>query len=91
MKTIEIPYRQDDPKSVDLDLVPAALLKAIDTAKNENPELIDCQIKLPNDQPLDRLFERLYNCRIEYNEFNGVGRVIWPDDKDYIWFLMRWA
>ena len=85
---IAIPYRRDDPKSIKIARVPPQLLRAVDDLREKNPELINNN---ENKFPLDKLFELTYNCRVEYNEFNGISRIIWDDDRDYILFLLRWS
>ena len=89
MKIIDITYRTNDINSINFDQVPPALLNAIMDTKRNNPDLIaDIDNK---DYPMDRLFEKLYKCRLEYNDFNGIKRIIWPDERDYIMFLLKWS
>ena len=88
MKTIEIPYRQDDPKSVAVAEVPQALLNAVHDTLARYPEVM---VDDPINKPLDRMFERLYNCKVEYRDEWSAVRVVWDNDADYTWFMLRWT
>lgn len=90
MIVIKIPYRQDDPKSVAVDQVPEAVLRAITLTRQEYPVDND---SLDRPQPkfhFDRLFEKLYNCRIEYKNKHAIDSIVWDDDRDYTAFLLKW-
>lgn len=92
MITIEIPYREDDPKSADFDQIPSALLKAITTTREQYPEVENESLNKKRPKFwFDRLFENLYNCKVEYNEVNGIASITWPDERDYTVFLLKWS
>jgi hypothetical protein len=92
MISIDIPYRRDDPKSVDLDRIPGPVLKAITTTRQEYPEIDNERVDKPYPKFwFDRLFEELYNCRIEYKGKYAVDRIVWDNDRDYTVFLLRWS
>ena len=85
MIAIDIPYREDDPKSIRMDEVPASLQYAIDRTVKKYPTVQNKGKRMR----FDRLFEKLYNCKIEYNDFNGISRIVWADDRDYVMFLLQ--
>ena len=88
MIAIDIPFRTDDPKSVIMEEVPAAIRNAISGIHQEYPKL---ENNKTNNMKFDRLFEQLYNCKVEYNENNAVSRIIWKNEHDYTIFLLRWS
>ena len=88
MIDIEINRRSDDPKSINMDQVPSALTRAIIATVQQYPEIRNDT----DEREFDRLFERLYNCCVEYAPGEIIpSRVVWPDDRDYTAFLLRWA
>ena len=88
MIDIEINRRSDDPKSINMDQVPSALTRAIIATVQQYPEIRN----ETEERQFDRLFETLYNCRVEYAPGEIIpSRVIWPDERDYTVFLLRWA
>lgn len=89
MKVVEI-NRKGNQDLTYLETIPTAVLTAVSETAKKYP---NCQNDGANQNfPFDRLFEKLYNCRIEYHEDNvEVGRIIWDDDYDYTMFLLRWA
>lgn len=88
MIAIEINRRGDDPQSINMDQVPSALTRAIITTVEQYPTVRN----ETEERDFDRLFENLYNCRVEYAAGEIIpSRVIWPDERDYTVFLLRWA
>ena len=92
MISVDITYRKDDPKSVDVEQVPEPILKAIMHTRLEHPidnEILACP---KSNLPFDRLFEQLYSCRIEYkDEGYTLSRIVWDNDRDYTAFLLKWV
>ena len=92
MISVDIMYRLDDPKSFDMEQIPGPLLRAIMHTRLEHP--IDNEILAApkSNLPFDRLFERLYNCRIVYKDSGyTLSRIVWDNDTDYTAFLLRWS
>lgn len=87
MIAIEVPRREDDPKSIDIPNVPTALLAAVRETLYAYPTVTN----ETSNKDFDRLFENLYNCNIEYYKDGTASRVVWSDDRDYTVFLLRWA
>lgn len=87
MITIEFPYRKDDPKSINIENVPEALIRAIHEAYLEYPNVKN----QGENMRFDKLFSKLYNCRIEYNKDHGIASITWDDDRDYTLFLLKWT
>ena len=88
MIDIKVERRTDDPKSINMDQVPSALTRAIIATVEQYPT-----VRNDTDERLfDRLFENLYNCRVEYADGEIIpSKVVWPNDRDYIMFLLRWS
>lgn len=92
MISIEIPYRKDNPKSVDVSQVPAPVLRAIILTSQEHAEVANDLTDAPKPKfHFDRLFEKLYNCRIEYKNKHAIRRIVWDNDQDYTIFLLKWT
>ena len=89
MIAIDIPYREEDSHLIKMDQVPAALQNAISKTFDLYPKIVNNE--KTKDMRFDRLFEKLYNCRIEYNENNAVSRIVWDNDHDYTMFLLKWV
>ena len=88
MIAIEVNRREDDPKSINMDQVPSALTRAIISTVEQYPTIRN----ETEERQFDRLFETLYNCRVEYATGEIIPcRVVWPDERDYTAFLLRWA
>jgi len=88
MIDIEINRRGDDPKSINMDQVPSALTRAIIETVRQYPTVRNDT----DERQFDKLFEQLYNCRVEYGDGEIIpSRVIWPDERDYTVFLLKWA
>lgn len=73
---------------VDGDRVPIAILNAVAGLREERPDLDST-----GGRTFDRYFERLHKCRIEYADSAKAipSRIIWPDDRDYTMFALRWS
>lgn len=92
MIAIEIPYINDDKNYVDFSRVPVPLLRAIEAARKKYPDVANDNPMASNPKfPLDRLFEQLYDCTIEYNKDNVIVRIVWNRECDYTLFLLKWA
>ena len=91
MISIDIPYRQDDPKSIDVEKVSGPVLRAVMYTRLEHP--IDNEsLACPNSEMyFDRLFEQLYNWRIVYKDGYALDSIVWENDQDYTAFLLRWS
>lgn len=88
MIDIEITRRKDDPKSINMDQVPSALTRAIIATVRQYPTVRN----ETEERQFDRLFETLYNCCVEYADGEIIpSRVIWPNERDYVMFLLKWS
>ena len=87
MIVVDVPYRTDDRESVDVPNIPGALLTAVYRISLQYPEVKNDG---GNNVDFDRLFESLYNCRIEYKNGRELSRVVWDNDSDYTAFLLKW-
>lgn len=87
MIAIEVPRREDDPKTVDSEQLPLAII----TAVKETLEAYPTVSNTTTSREFDRLFEKLYNCNVEYYEDGIASRIVWPDDRDYTIFLLKWS
>ena len=87
MIAIEVPRREDDPKTVDLEKVSPPMLKAVRETLQAYPTVTN----ETDNKDFDRLFENLYNCSIEYADDGVASRIVWPKDRDYTVFLLRWS
>lgn len=79
MVAIDIPYYKENPDNT---AVPSALRHAISKTYSEYPNAVNQDGQML----FDKLFEQLYNCKIEYNKDKTVSRVVWDNDYDYIMF-----
>ena len=86
MRKIYIEYRDASLDAIDMDRIPSALIHAVDDARRRFP---DIENAWPN-MRFDQLFEKLYNCRMEYNNFTGIDTITWMKDSDYTAFLLKW-
>ena len=92
MIRIDIPYRTDDVKSVNFDMMPSDLIHAVMDTRRQYPDILNEDMELPDPKfHFDRLFEQLFRCRVEYNDFRGIKSIIWDNDLDYTWFKLKWA
>jgi len=89
MIVIDIPHKAEDPPVIESDRIPQALRHAIAKTYELYPKVVNDDKN--KDMRFDRLFETLYNCKIEYNEHLVVSRVVWADDRDYTVFLLKWS
>ena len=87
MRKIYIEYKEPNLAAIDMDRIPAALIHAVDDARRRFPDIENAWPKMR----FDELFEKLYNCRMEYNRFTGIETITWMKDSDYTAFLLRWA
>lgn len=78
---------------VDREKIPVPLLNAIVKLQVEHPEIANQFNQDLKEYELDKLFERLYNCRIEYNDhaWPKPTAIVWDNDVDYTLFLLKWS
>ena len=87
MRKIYIEYLDQSLASIDMNRIPSALIRAVDDARNRYPDVLNEWPKMR----FDELFEKMYNCRMEYNNFTGISVITWMKDSDYTAFLLKWA
>ena len=88
MKVIEL-VRVPGEVRVDTSLIPDAIVNAIHRQRELYPDVLNYS----QTKDFDRLFEQLNKCRVEYGTRgeDQPDRIIWPNDRDYTLFLIRWS